>query len=93
MNWHPYDIENEIEIYYEQWREDYEFTPEELTKSQIKKIVKLLNKHDQRDQIYKDLEAWFNNMSEREDVMSDTLMLILEEIFTTLFTTEEIELN
>ena len=88
FNFAPYNIADEIEIYwegfYDEYSDDYDL-PEELSSRRIKKIEKLLCAHPDRNQIYTDLKNWFDNLQEREDVMSDTLDFALQDIFRLMF--------
>ncbi len=81
MNFEPFDLENEVEIYFESWCEDYDIDPSELTPALVQKFVRVIQQHDQAAQIYQDLEHWFAGTGDREDVMSDVLMDVLHEQF------------
>lgn len=87
MNWQLFDLADEITIYYEQWSQDYDL-PEELTDQQIQQLIQHIESHALAGEIYQDLGAWFNNTPEREDVMSDTLMTVLEDQFEQMFDVE-----
>lgn len=84
-NFSPFDLANEIEVYFESWQ-DCELPEEtELTRRQLNKLVKLIENHPDSKEIYNDFELWFTGRSEREDVMSDTFTSILDEQFEEMF--------
>lgn len=90
MNFHPFDLHNEISVCFEQWAE---FTQDEydleqelvLSKTRQDRLVKLVANHTQAPKIYNDFELWFSGLSVREDVMSDTFTEILDQAFEEMF--------
>lgn len=88
MNFHPFNLADEVTLYFEFWQEENLDEETELTKRQINKIVKVIENHPRAEEIYRDLELWFSNESERPDVMSDLLMDICEQEFESMFDVE-----
>lgn len=90
MNFYPFDLHNEISLYFEQWAEfvqdEYELEQElALSKPRLTKLVEFIVNHPQASKIYNDFELWFTGKSVREDVMSDTFTEILDQAFEELF--------
>jgi hypothetical protein len=86
-NFDPFDLANEISVYFESWQECELPDDTRLNKRQLSKLVKLIQQHPEAQQIYNDFELWFSHNSLREDVMSDTFTDILDEAFEEMFET------
>jgi hypothetical protein len=84
-NFDPFDLANEISVYFRSWQECELADDATLNKRQLARLVKLIQQHEQAQQIYNDFELWFSHNSLREDVMSDTFTDILDSAFEEMF--------
>jgi len=90
MNFDPFDLHNEISLYFEQWAEfvqdEYDLEQElVLSNTRLNKLAQLVSNHPKAAEIYNDFELWFSGKSVREDVMSDTFTEILDQAFEQMF--------